>query len=126
MTDSHLERRTNRAERPSDGKVALAISIDTEEDNWNPTVDGVTVRNIDELPALDAFLGSLGVRPTYFVTYQVAANAGSAAIIRQLNESGRTEIAAHLHPWNTPPSFGIERRISMLRDYPPEVQRQKL
>src|SRR5437879_6190931 len=34
--------------------MLLIVSIDTEEDNWHPCRDGVTVENIRELPRLDA------------------------------------------------------------------------
>ena len=61
----------HRGSRPT---VNLSISIDTEEDNWSPAIQGVTVRNIRELPKLSELLTSLGVRATYFVTYQVVAN----------------------------------------------------
>lgn len=109
--------------RPS---VGLSISIDTEEDNWIPSLEGVTVRNAGELPRLAELFASLGVRATYFVTYQIASTPESAAVIRDLAADGSAEIGAHLHPWNTPPSCGMEPRISMLRDYPPEFQRLKL
>ena len=113
----------HRGSRPT---VNLSISIDTEEDNWVPSVDGVTVRNIQELPKLSELFTSLGVRATYFVTYQVVANPESAAVLRELHGQGVAEIGAHLHPWNTPPECGLEFRTTMLRDYPPESQRQKL
>ncbi len=107
-------------------RVGLSISIDTEEDNWDPAVDDITVRNIGEIPKIDSMFRALGVKGTYFVTYQVAATAESAAIIRDVHASDRCEVGMHLHPWNTPPEFGIEPRITMLRDYPPEIQQQKL
>ncbi len=113
----------NVTSRPA---VGLSISIDTEEDNWDPAVEDVTVRNIDELRRLDEMFGSLDVRATYFVTYQVAANPGAAAIMRGIHEGATAEIGAHLHPWNTPPLLGVEKRVSMLRDYPPEIQQAKL
>jgi hypothetical protein len=106
--------------------VGLSISIDTEEDNWVPTREGVTVSNIQELPRLADLFASLGVRATYFATYQVVAAADSAAVLRDLHERGTAEIGAHLHPWNTPPDSGIEQRVTMLQDYPREAQRQKL
>jgi hypothetical protein len=106
--------------------VGLSISVDTEEDNWDPTVENVTVRNIGEIPKIEAMFRSLGIRGTYFTTYQVASNPESADIIRELHAESQSEIGMHLHPWNTPPLFGIEPRISMLRNYPAEVQQQKL
>jgi hypothetical protein len=112
-----------RGTRPT---VGLSISIDTEEDNWSPAIQGVTVRNIRELPKLSELFASMGVRATYFATYQVVANPDSAAVLRDIHEQGIAEIGAHLHPWNTPPECGIESRVTMLRDYPPECQREKL
>lgn len=106
--------------------VGLSISIDTEEDNWIPSLEGITVRNIREIPRLAELFATLGVRATYFVTYQVASTPESASVIRDLASDGSVEIGAHLHPWNTPPSCGLEPRISMLRDYPIEFQRKKL
>jgi glycosyltransferase involved in cell wall biosynthesis len=83
--------------------INLVISIDTEEDNWRPAREGVTVQNILELPRLQRLLESLGVRPTYFTTYQVARDPRSAAVMREIHDGGHAEIGAHLHPWNTPP-----------------------
>jgi len=51
--------------------IRLIVSIDTEEDNWEPTRDGVTTRNIRELPALERRFERLGVRATYFTNYHV-------------------------------------------------------
>jgi hypothetical protein len=113
----------DNASRPA---VGLSISIDTEEDNWDPAVENVTVRNIEELRRLDEMFRTLDVRGTYFVTYQVASDPGAAAILRGIYARGTAEIGAHLHPWNTPPLLGVEKRVSMLRDYPSEVQQAKL
>jgi hypothetical protein len=43
----------------SDG-VRLVVSIDTEEDNWNRSRNGVTVDNIQQVPPLGAFSGVWG------------------------------------------------------------------
>lgn len=117
---------SNRGQEENLPRVGLSISIDTEEDNWDPAVENITVRNIGEIPKIDSMFGSLGVKGTYFVTYQVAATTESASIIRDVHGEGRCEVGMHLHPWNTPPEFGIEPRITMLRDYPAEIQQQKL
>jgi len=86
--------------RPS---VKLVVSIDTEEDNWSPTRDDIRIENIRALPEAQGFLEGLGLRPTYFVDYPVASTDWSADILRGIHGTGRAEIAAHLHPWNTPP-----------------------
>jgi hypothetical protein len=108
----------------SDG-VLLIVSIDTEEDNWYRSRQGVTCENIGELRRQAAFFDRLGVRPTYFTSYQVAIDPEAAEIIRDVGSRG--EIAAHLHPWNTPPlSEAFTPRNSMLKNLSAELQLAKL
>src|SRR5258708_33361972 len=83
-------------------EVIVIVSIDTEEDNWHRTRTGVTVENIAELRGLAAFFDRLGVRPTYFTSYQVAIDPRAAATLREVSAGGRAGIRANLHPWNTP------------------------
>src|SRR5262249_10139721 len=106
--------------------VAFTISVDTEEDNWTPAINGVTLRNIGQIPRLTALFDQLGVRATFFTTFQVARDPGAAAIMRTVQESGRAEIGAHLHPWNTPPLSGLEWERDMLCSYPAAEQLRKL
>src|SRR5438034_4596235 len=106
--------------------IVLVVSVDTEEDNWRPCRDGVTVENIRELPRLDALVQRLGVRATYFTTYQVASHGWAAATLRRLHEGG-AEIGAHLHPWNTPPlEEPFLPRNTMLKNLAPPLQLAKL
>jgi hypothetical protein len=85
--------------------LALLVGIDTESDNqWSaearrrPTFD-----NIDALPRLHALFARWGVRPTYLVTYPVATDPRSAAVLRGLVDTGTCEVGAHHHAWETPP-----------------------
>lgn len=105
--------------------VLLIVSIDTEEDNWYRSRQGVTCRNIDELRRQAAVFARLGIRPTYFTTYQVARDARAADVMREVGTGG--EIAAHLHPWNTPPlTEAFVPRNSMLKNLPADLQLAKL
>jgi len=109
------------------GGVLLIVSIDTEEDNWYRSRQAVTLENIGELRRLGAFFERLGVRPTYFTTYQVARERRAADVLREVCAAGSAEIAAHLHPWNTPPlSEAFVPRNSMLKNLPAELQLAKL
>ena len=57
----------------------------------------------------------------------MASEPWSAAILRELAESGAAEIGAHLHPWNTPPLDEAPLpRNSMLNNLPADLQRRKL
>lgn len=107
--------------------VPVIVSLDTEEDNWHRARQGVTVENIGELQRLATFFRRLGVRPTYFTTYQVATDPWAANVMREVCDDGAAEIAAHLHPWNTPPlSEAFVPRNSMLKNLPAELQLAKL
>lgn len=104
----------------------LIVSIDTEEDNWYRSRQRVTCDNIVELRRQAAFFDRLGVRPTYFTTYHVAIDPRSADVMREVAGT-RGEIAAHLHPWNTPPlTEAFVPRNSMLKNLPAELQGAKL
>ncbi|OLB80775.1 MAG: hypothetical protein AUI15_41085 [Actinobacteria bacterium 13_2_20CM_2_66_6] len=106
--------------------VLLLVSVDTEDDNWHPRREGVTVENVRELPRLAALFRRLGVRATYFTTYQVAIRDWAAGLLRELRTGG-AEIAAHLHPWNTPPlDEALVPRNSMLKNLPAALQLAKL
>ncbi len=107
--------------------IRLVISIDTEEDNWIPTRHGITVENIRQLPRASEFLTELGLRVTYFTTYQVATSPWAAAILREIQLNGRSEVGAHLHPWNTPPQDEqMIPRHSMLKNLSVKLQEAKL
>lgn len=84
---------------------AVLVGVDTEaDDQWSAAGRrALSVRNAERLPALQALFDSLGVRPTYLVTHEMASRDESAAVLRELAAAGRCEIGAHLHPWSSPP-----------------------
>lgn len=108
--------------------IQLVVSVDTEEDNWVPARRNIDTRNIRELPRLARVFEDLGVRPTYFTTYQVAADPDAAAIMKEVASSDSAELGAHLHPWNTPPGIGdsLDRFGTMLCRHPTDLQLAKL
>jgi hypothetical protein len=95
---------TNPAANPSES-FSVLVGVDTEaDDQWSEqgrrTLD---VGNAARLPDLQRLCDSLGVRPTYFVSHEMATREESAAVLRALLQGGCCEIGAHLHPWSTPP-----------------------
>src|SRR2546422_322612 len=107
--------------------VTLLVSIDTEEDNWVPSREGITVENTRELPRLQALFDRLGIRATYFTTYQVAKRPAAAMILREICAAGRADLGAHLHPWNTPPlDEPLVPRNTMLKNLPSHLQLRKV
>jgi hypothetical protein len=62
-----------------------------------------TFANVHALERLHEFFARHGVRPTYVVTYPVARDPASVAVLRRLQARGDAEIGAHHHAWETPP-----------------------
>ncbi|MCA1561937.1 MAG: polysaccharide deacetylase family protein [Acidobacteria bacterium] len=83
----------------------LLAGIDTEGDNqWDPAARAnQAFENIYALPRLHALFARHAVRPTYVITYPVAADARSGDVLRGLLAGGDCEIGAHHHAWETPP-----------------------
>jgi hypothetical protein len=107
-------------------ETLVIVSVDTEPDNWVPTREEETLENIRELPRFQTHCDALGVPVTYFTAYPVAATPWSAGVLRDL-ASGRAEVAAHLHPWDTPPiDEPFVPRNTMLCNLDIGLQRAKL
>jgi hypothetical protein len=108
-------------------ETIVIVSVDTEEDNWRPTRTAISVDNIRELPELDRRFEALGVRATYFTTYHVAAARWAADVLRDLQATGRCEIGAHLHPWNTPPlDEPLLPSLTMAKNLHPALREAKI
>jgi hypothetical protein len=107
--------------------VLLAVSVDTEEDNWEPVRVGLTVENVRRLPRLASVLAPLGLKPTFFVTHGVACTPWALETVRQVAAELGGEVGAHLHPWNTPPfDDRTPANDTMLNNYPRACQVAKL
>lgn len=90
----------------------LLVGIDTEGDNqWDAAARAnQTFENIYALPRIHALFARHGVRPTYVMTYPVATDPRSAAVLRSLLAGGDCEIGAHHHAWETPPFTAADVR----------------
>ena len=85
--------------------LSLLVGIDTEGDNqWSADARlNQRFENIYALPRLHALFQKHRVRPTYLITWPVARDARSAAVLRELLSGRDCEIGAHHHAWETPP-----------------------
>ena len=107
-------------------QVPVAVSVDTEEDQWEPSRDP-TVANARQLPRLADFFANHVVRPTWFVAWSVATDDWARGWLREEHAAERGEVAAHLHPWNTPPVREELTDVNtMLKNLPPPLVREKL
>jgi len=86
-------------------RTHILLGVDTEADNqWDASArETLPVQNAHELPRLQQVCDRYDVPPTYLVTYEMAKDDSARGVLRELAASGRCEIAAHHHPWSTPP-----------------------
>lgn len=115
---------------PASDAPRLITVISTEEEfDWSKPFDRESqgVSALAHVGAGQAVFDAAGVRPIYVVDYPVAANAGAAALLREIAGDGRCEIGAHLHPWVTPPHHEqLGPRNSFPGNLPRELERAKL
>lgn len=84
-------------------RVQFVVSVDTEPDNVWSDFRSSTLRNVLELHHFHRAMADLGIRPTYLVTWSVAADPACVKSLRSLKNFGPCEVGAHLHAWETPP-----------------------
>jgi hypothetical protein len=85
--------------------LSLLAGIDTEGDNQWSAEARLHQRfdNLYALPRLHGIFQKHRVRPTYLITWPVAKDPRSAAVLKELMGGGDCEIGAHHHAWETPP-----------------------
>lgn len=106
----------------------IAITIDTEEDNWGGySENSFGIENINKIPLIQKVFDEFNIIPTYLVTYPVATSKDSVRILNEILQQGKCEIGMHCHPWSTPP-FEEERdpHNSMLCNLPYDLQNKKM
>jgi peptidoglycan/xylan/chitin deacetylase (PgdA/CDA1 family) len=114
--------------KPEDNRFFLAVTVDTEEDEWGGfALNAFTLKNIQRVPRLQDLFDKYGMLPTYLVTYPVASDEESVKILRKIMEDGRCEIGTHPHPWNTPPAEEERNeRNSFMNNLPFDLQFRKI
>ena len=108
----------------------LLIVVDTEEEfDWTKPFDRIATatRSIPAQARAQAIYDEMGIVPTYVCTYPVACDPVAVAYLKRLQDEGRAEIGAHLHPWVTPPH---REEVCVFNSYecnlPEELERAKI
>jgi hypothetical protein len=74
-----------------------------------------------------AIFDRFGVKPAYVIDYPVATQADGYLPLREIAQSHRCTIGAHLHPWVNPPyDEALTVANSFTMNLPPVLQRAKL
>ena len=107
---------------PQEQKPILLVVIDTEEEfDWSRfdrTATSVTaMRHIHRVQRI---FDEYNIKPTYVVDYPVATQSESIEPLKEIQDSGRGLIGAHLHPWVNPPH---EEAVCERNSYPGNLPR---
>jgi len=104
------------------------VTIDVEPDNVWAETNSQSLKNVRHLPIFHRLCQDYGVRPTYLVSWSVAKDDESTAILETLLRQGDCEVGMHPHLWETPP-FGAQDfsgRACVGPDYTPAELASKL
>lgn len=103
-------------EVPASMPPQLFVVVDTEEEfDWSAPFsrDNTSVSAMRHIHRLQSILDRHRIRPTYVIDYAVSHQRDGYAPLKEIADSGRCRIGAHLHPWVTPPhAEEINRRHS--------------
>lgn len=109
---------------PSELPPALIVVVDTEEEfDWLvPRYDrrAHSIRHLARIGDLQDVFEAHGVRPVYAVDYPVASQRQGIDALGPIIADGRALLAAHLHPWVSPP---FDEQICAANSYPGNLPR---
>lgn len=115
---------------PTDQPPTLLVVVDTEEEfDWEADFDrnATSVEAMLHLHRGQEIFDEAGVRPAYLVDFPVASQEPGFVPIKELVDSGRAVVGAHLHPWVSPPfDEEVNRLHSFAGNLPAALERAKL
>lgn len=106
------------------------ITIDTEGDNlWAyKRGDVVTTENSIYIPRFQELCEKYDFKPVWLTNYEMACDERFVEYIRPKMQQGLCEVGIHVHAWNNPPYYELERKFDgnpYLIEYPYEIMREK-
>lgn len=105
------------------------ITIDTEGDNQWDTSKGISTENAKYLPRFQELCEKYGFKPVWLTNYEMAMEPSFVEYMKKKQELGLCEIGMHLHAWNNPPEYQLNRindQRDYLIEYPIEIMEQKI
>lgn len=104
--------------------------LDTEEEfDWHAPFSrqSTGVDHLLSIATVQAIFDRFSVTPTYVIDYPVASQPNGYRPLREIADSGRATIGAHMHPWVTPPmTEDVSGRNSFTCNLPRPLQAEKL
>ena len=106
------------------------ITVDTEGDGgwFYHEGDIVKTENSLAIPKFQTLCEKYGLRPVYLTNYEMVSDDRYVNYIREKAQCGLCEVGIHVHAWNNPPKYELERKYTgnpYLIEYPSEIMRMK-
>ena len=105
------------------------ITIDTEGDGqWNPNAPCST-KNSKYIPRFQELAEKYGFKPTWLTNYEMANDPFYVDYMRDCLKRGGCEVGMHLHAWNNPPKFDLNKvndQRDYLFEYPKHIMENKI
>jgi hypothetical protein len=115
---------------PAGSAPILFVVVDTEEEfDWAAPLsrERTGVDHMLRIGRIQSIFDRYGVKPTYVIDYPVASQPNGFTPLREIAQSGRCTIGAHLHPWVTPPmAEDVNGANSFTCNLPVALQKEKL
>ncbi len=108
----------------------VIITVDTEGDDLWHYRDGeyVTTNNAHYIPRFQSLCEEYGFKPVYLTNYEMITSSDFVNYIRPKAEQRQCEVGIHVHAWNTPPDYRLNKKYSgnpYLIEYPYDIMREK-
>jgi hypothetical protein len=107
------------------------ITIDTEGDNlweWNRK-DKIQTENTLYLSRFQQICDEYGFKPVWLTNYEMISDPRYVDFISNVEERNTGEIGMHLHAWNSPPDYMLQRGQEgkpYLIEYPDDIIEEKI
>lgn len=110
---------------------SFIITVDTEGDNLWSWCDGkeITTRNAFYISRFQELCEKYGFKPTYLTNYEMALEDRWVEYGKQKAKLGLCEIGMHIHAWNSPPLYNLDRVYSgnpYITEYPEHIINAKV
>lgn len=105
------------------------ITIDTEADNQWDFDHEISTECAKFLPRFQELAERYGFKPTWLTNYEMANDDFFYHYMKEKQDDGLCEIGMHLHAWNTPPEYPLEKKFrerDYLIEYPFDIMEKKV
>lgn len=109
---------------------SFIITVDTEGDNlWSyQEGDVVKTENSLAIPRFQELCEKFQFKPIYLTNYEMINDNRFVDYIKDKVHNGLCEIGIHIHAWNNPPYYKLEKKYNgnpYLIEYPEDIMRAK-